>query len=42
MKKWVISALVYLVVVVGAYYAYSSIGEPADKADHSNMQMEDN
>ncbi|MEK3993008.1 MULTISPECIES: hypothetical protein [Robertmurraya] len=42
MKKWVISALVYLVVVVGAYYAYSSIaGEPTDEADHSNMQMED-
>ena len=28
MKKWVLSALAYLIVVVGSYYAYTSITNP--------------
>jgi hypothetical protein len=29
MKKWVLSALVYLIVVLGSYYAYSAIAAPS-------------
>lgn len=28
MKKWVLSALAYLIVVVGSYYAYTAIANP--------------
>jgi hypothetical protein len=28
MKKWTISALVYLFVIVGGYYVYASFTEP--------------
>ena len=29
MKKWVLSALAYLIVVVGSYYAYTAIANPS-------------
>ncbi|WP_256240663.1 hypothetical protein [Bacillus sp. V3B] len=42
MKKWMISALIYLVVVVGSYYAYTSIsGAPAEDIEHSNTEQHD-
>jgi hypothetical protein len=28
-KKWVLSALAYLIVVLGSYYAYSAITAPS-------------
>ncbi|WP_263597266.1 hypothetical protein [Metabacillus idriensis] len=43
MKKWMLSAIAYLLVVVGSYYAYNSIaGEPADEVDHTEMEQHDN
>ena len=29
MKKWVLSALAYLIVVLGSYYAYTAIFAPS-------------
>lgn len=29
MKKWVLSALAYLIVVIGSYYAYTAIAAPS-------------
>ncbi len=31
MKKWALSAIVYLVVVVGAYYVYTAIAGPSEE-----------
>ena len=31
MKKWVLSALAYLIVVIGSYYAYSAIASPSPR-----------
>ena len=41
MKKWVLSALAYLIVVVGSYYAYTAIANPPSKEDvqHSNTEL---
>nr|WP_263324863.1 hypothetical protein [Neobacillus sp. Marseille-Q6967] len=39
MKKWAISAIVYLLVVVGGYYAYASVAEPVS---HDEEQTEHN
>ena len=41
MKKWVLSALAYLIVVVGSYYAYTSIANPPPTEDvqHSNTEL---
>ena len=37
MKKWALSAIVYLLVVVGVYYAYTGLAEsPADGTEHPN------
>lgn len=39
MKKWALSAIVYLLVVVGGYYAYASVAEPIS---HDEEQTEHN
>lgn len=39
MKKWVLSALAYLVVVVGSYYAYTAITPPPEDVQHSNTEQ---
>lgn len=41
MRKWVLSALAYLIVVVGFYYAYTSITNPPSEEDvqHSNTEL---
>ena len=40
MKKWVLSALAYLIVVVGSYYAYSAIASPPpEEGQHTNMEQ---
>lgn len=31
MKKWALSAILYVAVVVGAYYIYSSVAEPSEE-----------
>ena len=31
MKTWVLSAIVYVVVVVGAYYAYTAVEGPSEE-----------
>lgn len=41
MKKWVLSATVYLIVVIGVYYAFSAIVGPVDSSDHSNTEQHD-
>lgn len=39
MKKWALSAIIYLVVVVGAYYAYTAIaGPPEESPSHGQHQ----
>lgn len=39
MKKWAISALVYLLVVIGAYYTYSAItGTSIEDSNHHEMK----
>lgn len=39
MKKWVLSAIIYLVVVVGVYYVYTSIaGSSEVNPSHVNHQ----
>ena len=39
MKTWIISALAYLVIVIGSYYAYAAIASPpAEDVPHSNME----
>ncbi|WP_019153621.1 hypothetical protein [Robertmurraya massiliosenegalensis] len=42
MKKWILSASVYLFVVLGAYYAITSVASPADNPNHSNTEQHDN
>lgn len=40
MKKWVLSGIVYLLVVVGGYYAYEAVaGSPADDGGHSDTEQ---
>ncbi|WP_394237558.1 hypothetical protein [Niallia oryzisoli] len=40
MKKWVLSGLAYLVVVVGSYYAYTAITTPPpEDMQHSNTEQ---
>jgi hypothetical protein len=40
MKKWVLSALSYLIVVVGSYYAYTAItSNSVDDVDHSKVEQ---
>ncbi|MDQ0232415.1 MULTISPECIES: hypothetical protein [Bacillaceae] len=39
MKKWVLSALAYLIVVVGAYYAYSIVSPPVEDQEHTNIEQ---
>lgn len=40
MKKWVISAVVYLLVVVGGYYAMTGLSEPPeDSSEHTNTEQ---
>lgn len=40
MKKWVLSAIVYLLVVVGGYYSYTAIaGSPVDDPGHSKTEQ---
>ena len=40
MKKWVLSALAYLIVVLGSYYAYTAIASPPPEEDESNINTE--
>jgi hypothetical protein len=40
MKKWVLSALAYLIVVVGSYYAYTAIANPhVEDVQHTNTEQ---
>jgi hypothetical protein len=40
MKKWALSAIVYLLVVVGGYYAYEAFaGSPVDDPGHSDTEQ---
>jgi hypothetical protein len=40
MKKWILSALAYLIVVMGSYYAYTAIASPsAEDGQHMNMEQ---
>ncbi|WP_180955654.1 MULTISPECIES: hypothetical protein [Bacillus] len=40
MKKWALSALVYLLIVLGMYYVYASLTEAdSENIDH-NEEME--
>ncbi|WP_045519395.1 hypothetical protein [Neobacillus niacini] len=43
MKKWAISAIVYLLVVVGGYYVYASVAEPdshgEEKTEHNEKTV---
>lgn len=40
MKKWVLSALAYLIVVIGSYYAYSAIASPSvEEEQHTNTEQ---
>ena len=39
MKKWVLSALAYLIVVVGAYYAYSIVSTPVEDQEQTNIEQ---
>ena len=40
MKKWALSAIIYLLVVVGAYYAYTAItSNPVDDVNHSKVEQ---
>lgn len=43
MKKWAISAVVYLLVVTGGYYAYATFtGTKSESANHSNADEQHN
>lgn len=42
MKKWVLSATIYLLVVVGAFYAITAVAGPSDNSDHSNTDQHEN
>ena len=40
MKKWVLSALAYLLVAMGSYYAYTTISNaPTEDVQHSNTEL---
>lgn len=40
MKKWALSAILYFIVVVGSYYAYTAISDtPTNGVDHSNTEQ---
>jgi len=39
MKKWVLSALAYLIVVLGSYYAYTALAVPSIE-DGPNINSE--
>ena len=40
MRKWVLSALAYFIVVVGSYSAYMSIANSSTKdVQHSNTEL---
>ena len=40
MKKWVLSALAYLIVVLGSYYAYTAIAAPSiEDGQHINTEQ---
>jgi hypothetical protein len=40
MKKWVLSALAYLIVVIGSYYAYTAIAIPSvEDGEHTNLEQ---
>ncbi|MGN7399588.1 hypothetical protein ACTHO0_06985 [Cytobacillus praedii] len=40
MKKWVLSAIAYLLVVVGGYYTYEAVaGSPVEDPGHSDTEQ---
>ena len=40
MKKWALSAIAYLLIVVGIYYGYTAFAEPpADGNSHTNTEQ---
>ncbi|MEQ2527656.1 hypothetical protein WMO40_13175 [Bacillaceae bacterium CLA-AA-H227] len=42
MKKWILSATIYLLVVVGSYYGITAVTGPSEDPTHSNMEQHDN
>lgn len=40
MNKWAISAIIYLVVVVGAYYVYTAIAGPSEEIPGHEQHQE--
>ncbi|MDF1511038.1 hypothetical protein PZE06_23165 [Robertmurraya sp. DFI.2.37] len=42
MKKWVLSATIYLLVAVGAYYVITAVAGPAENPAHSNTEQHEN
>ncbi|MEW9122341.1 MAG: hypothetical protein AB2421_06460 [Thermotaleaceae bacterium] len=38
MKKWALSAILYLLVIVGGYYVYSSVTEPVSHGEEQTEQ----
>lgn len=42
MKKWVISAICYLLVVVGGYYTYALVAEPDKKDENHSAKIDSN
>lgn len=42
MQKWILSATIYLIVVVGAYYAITAVAGPSENSEHSNTEQHDN
>ncbi len=40
MKKWTLSAIAYLLIVVGIYYGYTALADPpADSDGHTNTEQ---
>ena len=40
MKKWALSAIIYLLVVVGAYYAYITVAGPSEESPSHEQHQE--
>ena len=38
MKKWALSAIVYLIVVIGAYYTYTAVAGPPEVSPNQHEQ----
>ncbi len=40
MKKWALSAIIYLLVVIGAYYTYTAVAEPSEEMPNHEQHQE--